>query len=213
MKRQVIATLILGLLFAGLGCMSAPQPYERMLTSSVTIFSAKGPAGSGVVIDDNVIVTAAHVLRFTLDEIGPNFTIRLYDGTLVDSNDIYFDYEHDVGFIFVDMDEESVAELGDFGCVGDNIFIVGNPFGDLEFSLTNGIISHPSRQFMIHPDLFQVTAPIACGSSGGPMYNEHGKLLGIVTGFRYLSGFTAVTKVKYIKQVYKEWKDKHGSDS
>ena len=142
-----------------------------------------------------------------LDDFESDVTIRLYDGTLVDSNDFFYDEEHDVGFIFVDIEEESIAKFGDFGCVGDKIFIVGNPFGNLEFSLTEGVISHTSRWFIRHRDLFQVSAPIAPGSSGGPMYNEHGKLLGVVTGFRSFSGFTAVTKAKYIKQVYKEWKE------
>ena len=56
MKRQVIAALILGLLFAGLGWRSAPAPgpapYEHMLTSCLSLFGIKGPAGSGVIIDD-----------------------------------------------------------------------------------------------------------------------------------------------------------------
>lgn len=206
MLKNVLISFFIGL---SIMCFafSAVQPYESMLTSSVSLFNG-GAAGSGVIIDDNVVATAAHVVKYFLDKNGKEFKIRLYDGTLVDCNDYYIDEEADVAFLFTEMEEESIADFGDSDVakVGDSIFIVGNPFGDLEFSMTDGIISHPSREFMVFDDLFQVTAPVSFGSSGGPMYDKRGKLLGIVTGFRGISGFTAVTKVEYIKEAYEKAK-------
>jgi len=58
--------------------------------------------------------------------------------------------------------------------LGDDIFAIGHPEG-LEFSISTGIISQKRGN-----DLLQVSAPVSPGSSGGPVYDRHGVLLGIV---------------------------------
>ena len=58
--------------------------------------------------------------------------------------------------------------------LGDDIFAIGHPEG-LEFSISTGIISQKRGN-----DLLQVSAPVSPGSSGGPIYDRHGALLGIV---------------------------------
>ncbi len=58
--------------------------------------------------------------------------------------------------------------------LGDNVFAIGHPEG-LEFSISTGIISQKRGD-----DLLQVSAPVSPGSSGGPVYDQHGVLLGIV---------------------------------
>ena len=58
--------------------------------------------------------------------------------------------------------------------VGDTIFVIGHPEG-LEFSISTGIVSQKRGD-----DLLQFSAPVSPGSSGGPVYDEHGSLLGIV---------------------------------
>jgi len=58
--------------------------------------------------------------------------------------------------------------------LGDDIFAIGHPEG-LEFSISTGIISQKRGD-----DLLQVSAPVSPGSSGGPVYDRHGVLLGIV---------------------------------
>jgi S1-C subfamily serine protease len=59
--------------------------------------------------------------------------------------------------------------------VGERIFVIGHPEG-LNFSVSNGIVSR-----MPGSDVLQVSAPISPGNSGGPVYDEYGNLLGIVT--------------------------------
>jgi S1-C subfamily serine protease len=59
--------------------------------------------------------------------------------------------------------------------VGERIFVIGHPEG-LNFSVSNGIVSR-----MPGNDVLQVSAPVSPGNSGGPVYDEHGNLLGIVT--------------------------------
>jgi hypothetical protein len=59
--------------------------------------------------------------------------------------------------------------------MGEKIFVIGHPEG-LNFSVSNGIVSRTPGN-----DLLQVSAPISPGNSGGPVYDEFGNLLGIVT--------------------------------
>jgi len=57
---------------------------------------------------------------------------------------------------------------------GENIFVIGHPQG-LRFTLSTGIISRRDQ------DALQISAPVSPGNSGGPVYDEHGNLVGIVT--------------------------------
>ena len=59
--------------------------------------------------------------------------------------------------------------------MGEKIFVIGHPEG-LNFSVSNGIVSRTPGN-----DVLQVSAPISPGNSGGPVYDEFGNLLGIVT--------------------------------
>jgi S1-C subfamily serine protease len=56
---------------------------------------------------------------------------------------------------------------------GEPIFVIGHPEG-LRFTLSNGIISR------LDGDVVQISAPVSPGNSGGPVYNAHGNLVGIV---------------------------------
>jgi len=57
---------------------------------------------------------------------------------------------------------------------GENIFVIGHPQG-LRFTLSTGIISRKAGAAL------QLSAPVSPGNSGGPVYDEHGNLIGIVT--------------------------------
>ena len=57
---------------------------------------------------------------------------------------------------------------------GENIFVIGHPQG-LRFTLSTGIISRTDA------DVLQMSAPVSPGNSGGPVYDDRGNLLGIVT--------------------------------
>ena len=71
--------------------------------------------------------------------------------------------------------------LGDSSAVevGEEVYAVGNPEG-LEGTFSQGIISGIRR--VGDRDLIQITAPISHGSSGGPVLNKHGQVVGIAVG-------------------------------
>lgn len=58
---------------------------------------------------------------------------------------------------------------------GEKIYVIGHPEG-LNFSISNGIISRTPGD-----DVLQISAPVSPGNSGGPVYDEFGNLLGVVT--------------------------------
>jgi S1-C subfamily serine protease len=58
---------------------------------------------------------------------------------------------------------------------GEKIYVIGHPEG-LNFSVSNGIVSRTPGN-----DVLQISAPVSPGNSGGPVYDEYGNLLGVVT--------------------------------
>ena len=151
--------------------------YENMVDASVRLSGH----GSGVFIEDDVILTAAHCL-----EDVKTIIIELSDGTILKSEDFYIDDEEDIAFIFVTADESYIAKvfISDIH-IGDIVYLVGRPFDDLfKFSLTKGILSHLDRDFpnMGWEDLLQTDATGGPGSSGGPLYNSDGNLVGMYVG-------------------------------
>jgi serine protease Do len=91
--------------------------------------------------------------------------------------------------------------MGDSGKVkvGDKAFAIGNPMG-LERSTSQGIVSKVSRN--IGGRLFiQTTAPIAPGNSGGPLFNERGEVIGVVSrGAILLDGLGFAIPASYVKE-------------
>ena len=81
----------------------------------------------------------------------------------------------------------TAAELGDSDAmrVGQNIYTVGNPLGELTYTMTSGIISALGRRITtdeaVIVNMFQVDAAINNGNSGGPVYNTSGQVIGVVT--------------------------------
>ncbi len=203
---KVILTIALALLlFALVGFSNRKSDlYEDMVNASVHILRC----GSGVFIDDNVILTAGHVLE---DE--NILSLELCDGTLLKSNDFYIDTKEDVGFIFVDADEPHITKISSLSVgLGDTIFLVGRPYAPLyRFSLTKGIVSHLDRDYpkFNWSDLLQVDAEGGPGSSGGPLYNSNGNLVGMYVGHSDGGGqgVSLCENAQSILEAYQRYKD------
>ncbi len=157
-----------------------PSLYENMVNASVKLYNDFG-GGSGVFIADNVILTAAHVLK---DE--DSYKIELRGGTVLESSDFYIDTEEDVGFIFIDANEICIAKVERFPvAIGDTVYLVGVPHNKFyKFTLTKGILSHLDRDLPEWgwKDLLQADAEGGYGSSGGPLYDSVGHVIGIYVG-------------------------------
>lgn len=208
MKKYVLVSILLVLIaFIVSGSTVRFQEvisYENMVNASVRLLGC----GSGVFIEDDVILTAAHCL-----EDVKTITIKLRDGTLLKSSDFYIDEEEDIGFIFVDANEICIAKISPRPMrIGDTIFLVGRPFDDLfEFSLTKGIVSHLDRDVpkWNWNDLLQVDAMGGWGSSGGPLYDSDGNLVGMYVGYfdGGGQGIGLCEDVKSVLEAYQRCKD------
>jgi Tfp pilus assembly protein PilF len=159
-----------------------PQPRElfKLLSPSVFVvetLDAKGTVialGSGVVAAKEEIVTNRHVV-----EGGKAWRIRQGSNTWT-ARIAFLDSEHDLcglrveGVTAIAVNTRASSTLS----VGERVYALGSPEG-LELSLSEGLISG-IRKFE-GVSLIQTTAPISHGSSGGGLFDEQGKLVGITT--------------------------------
>ncbi len=149
-------------------------------------------SGSGAVIDtDGHILTNHHVVGGAKE-----IAVTLFNGKTYDAVAIGADPLNDLAVIRVEAtsDELFPVAFGDSKTlkVGMNVFALGNPFG-LERTLTTGIISSLNRSLQIHGNwkiksIIQIDAAINPGSSGGPLLDSHGRLIGINTAIATTSG-------------------------
>ncbi|MBR4887640.1 MAG: PDZ domain-containing protein, partial [Clostridia bacterium] len=81
----------------------------------------------------------------------------------------------------------SLATLGDSDQmqVGQPVYAIGNPLGELEYTMTGGIVSALDREIRTEEavaiNMFQIDAAVNSGNSGGPVYDAAGRVIGIVT--------------------------------
>jgi len=146
--------------------------------------------GSGFIIDKNIICTARHVVKDVDD-----FEITFNNGKKVHATRAISDKEHDVGFIWVEEDMDNVVKIGSIkDCkLGQDVFIIGSPYGYINFnSVTKGIISGLNRDWdMINrwtgerygwEITFTSDAAAHPGNSGGPILTLDGVVRGILVG-------------------------------
>lgn len=207
--KAILVLLICGVLISGCIILVYSENYRTMsfsdmVDASVLIYDEYGH-GSGVFIADNVILTAGHCL-----EHEDSVSIELNNGTALESSDFYIDEKEDIGFIFVDADELHIATLSAIpGDVGDTVYLVGAPYDmSLKFTITKGILSHLDRDRYGYEDLLQTDAEGARGSSGGPLYDSNGNVIGIcVSGVNPGGGVTFCESGKSILEAYERAKE------
>ncbi len=166
---------------------------ERQVSaqSGLAVVAAPG-LGSGFLIDDEGhVMTAAHVVQ-TADFVEVEFV----DGTKFTASVVASDPVKDVALLKLDKLPEKVRPVkladSDQVRVGEEVFIIGAPYG-LSHTLTVGHISarHSNEDgYMgdIKAETFQTDAAINQGNSGGPMFNQRGEVIGIVSHIRSKSG-------------------------
>lgn len=168
--------------------------------------------GSGFVIDESgYIITNNHVI-----DKAKQISVTLADDRQFEAKIIGADPKTDLALIKIDtQDKLPTVTLGDSDKirVGDWIVAIGNPFG-LGGSVTAGIVSAKSRDIEdgSYDNFIQTDASINQGSSGGPMFNTEGEVIGInsaiysTTGGSMGIGFA--TPINLAKFVIKELKSK-----
>jgi serine protease Do len=133
----------------------------------------------GYILTNYHVIETAHVNRFTINVV-------LSDGTSYDATIIGFEASNDVAVLKIDATDLNPAMIGNsFDIrVGQRVYAVGNPFGDLVYTMTDGIVSALDRVVSVEGitiSMFQFSAAVNSGNSGGPIYNSRGEVIGIVT--------------------------------
>ena len=169
-------------------------------------------SGSGVIITENgYIITNAHVIAD-----GRKVIVAMNDGEEYEASIVGYDSKMDIGVLKVDQTGMKYAEIGDSDQVrvGEFVISIGNPGvssydGDVSLlgSASFGIVSAVDRKITIdNKTLYciQTDAAINSGSSGGPLVNMYGQVIGInsakvaVEGYDGLNFAIAISKVKNI---------------
>ena len=139
-------------------------------------------SGSGFVISaDGYIVTNEHVVSGATE-----VKVTLYDGETYTASFVGADADYDVAVIKVDAANLTPVVLGDSTKVnvGDSVLAIGNPLGELTFSMSQGIVSCCNRAINVDGtpfNMIQTDAGINPGNSGGPLMNLYGEVIGIVS--------------------------------
>ncbi len=133
--------------------------------------------GSGFIVRrDGVIVTNYHV-------ISNASSIKIKAGADVLNVDgpVYLDEENDIAILKADAKNLPIVKLGNLAktAIGEKVFVISSPKG-LENTISDGILSG-KREIASNKIIIQITAPISPGSSGGPVFNKNGEVIGIVT--------------------------------
>ena len=154
-------------------------PFERFFERMPHGPEPRLHVGSGFFIDgEGHIVTSDHVVADATE-----VTVTLHDGTRHEARVVGRDSRTDLAVLEIEgMGSHSWLSFGDDGeaRVGDWVVAVGNPFG-FGGTVTAGILSARGRDLRTggYGDFLQVDAPINRGSSGGPLFDTRGRVIGV----------------------------------
>lgn len=163
--------------------MSTKEIVDRTKPAIVRITSQVGGqvgVGTGFIVSsDGHIATNLHVIAGS-----SSLKVKLLDGTehLV-TRVIAADEKRDLAIIAIDATGLPTLNIGNSDEVnaGDRVIAIGNPLGFLDYTVSDGLISS-IRPLDENVTLLQISAPISQGSSGGPLFNLYGEVIGVAVG-------------------------------
>ena len=169
-------------------------------TTTVNFFgqtTTSAASGSGFVLtQDGYIVTNYHVIEDAVDDSSVTVTVSFADGGKYTATLVGGEKDNDVAVIKIDATGLKPVTLGDSDqlVVGEDVYTIGNPLGELTYSLTDGLVSALDRlitttstnpttgqQETTTLNVLQTNCDINPGNSGGPLFDGYGNVVGIVT--------------------------------
>jgi serine protease Do len=159
--------------------LTPAQIAARAMPAVVTIRTGSGLGTGFVVRPEGWIATNFHVIAS-----GAHVTVTTGDARQFDVVEVLAaSPEHDLALVRVEAQGLPPLSLGDSDAMrpGDPVVAIGNPLG-LEDTVSNGLIS-AVRTIHEGAEVLQISAPIAPGSSGGPIFNDRGEVIGVAAAF------------------------------
>jgi len=194
-KRCTDTLIFLLVVFFGNACSHVPEPphpspaarhafapsIQKSVVTVITydVDERVSAIGSGFFISDTgQLVTNHHVLSGAY-----NARIRTMDGSVYPVSGVISENQLvDLIKVRVDIPPDTISPINRSSqapAVADRVFVVGSPMG-LEQTVSEGIVS-AIRELPAGGNVLQLTAPISRGSSGGPVFDRHGDVIGVVT--------------------------------
>lgn len=156
-------------------------------------------SGSGFVVStDGYIITNYHVIDGVED-----ITVSFADGSTYDAVVVGGEEENDIAVLKIEAEGLTAVVLGDSDAlsVGEPVVAIGNPLGELTFSLTVGYVSAKDRNVTVDDgtimNMIQTDVAINSGNSGGPLFDQYGQVVGIVSA-KYSGSSSSSTTIEGI---------------
>ena len=174
--------------------MTAAEAYAANVNATVSVnvsgtttnfFGYTTPtasSGSGfIATTDGYIITNYHVI-----EGGNDIEVTLYNGDSYDAAIVGGEEDYDVAVLKINAQGLQAVTFGDSDKVnvGERVLAIGNPLGELTFSVSEGIASSVNRAINVDGtpfNMIQIDASVNPGNSGGPLLNLYGEVIGIVS--------------------------------
>lgn len=210
----------------------SPSQIAQKVIPSVVVVTVKDSSGnvrlgSGFFIEPDLVATNYHLVKGAIisdvsvrlirrRSTGEPHFLKETEGTQI-SNVIGVDKDRDLALLWIKRARETPLKLARRKhAIGDTIYVVGNPKG-FEGTFSQGVISGFRSSGLV-----QISAPISPGSSGGPVLDNTGEVIGIVIGAisdaqnlnfaRSSEDLLAFQKKAYLDSPRKEWLDFSGID-
>lgn len=183
-------------------------------------------SGTLVDLEQKLILTAYHCVS---DKLQSTIEVKqhiykgskVYSSFMTQANVVAGDQNNDIALIQLDTTSmpynmEATISQGEM-LLGQDLWVVGNPLGSLDNSVTKGILGATHRMLK-NRHVWQIDANVIGGSSGGGVYNTHGELIGVTSagmmsggfGPAIPLGFNFITPLEYIQKLVFEYKFESG---
>ncbi len=171
----------------------------EVVTTNIWGQRVKGAAaGSGFVISpDGYILTNYHVI-----DGASSIQVAFVDGTTYPAKLVGGEEPNDIAVLKIEASGLHAVVLGDSDAlvVGEQVAAIGNPLGELTYSLTSGYVSAKDRSITMESgeimNMLQTDAAINSGNSGGPLFNMYGQVIGITSAKYSSSGSSSTASVE-----------------
>ena len=169
-------------------------------TTTVNFFgqtSTSAASGSGFVLTtDGYIVTNYHVIEDAVKDSSVTVEVSFANGDKYSAIVVGGEQDNDVAVLKIEAGGLTPVTLGDSGklVVGESVYAIGNPLGELTYSLSDGLVSALDRLITTSStnpstgktetttlNVLQTNCAINPGNSGGPLFDSYGNVVGIVS--------------------------------
>jgi hypothetical protein len=173
--------------------ISAENLFKRLSPAvvKITLYQHGIPVGIGAgffVSSDGVLVTNHHVMRSFIGKAGFSAEFQMHDKKIIkDFKVAGCGDERLIDLCILKLNVKSKSHFSfskDSPSPGKAVYVIGHPRG-LDFSISNGIVS-AIRKSRLGVKEVQISAAMSAGNSGGPIFDERGRLIGVAT--KYIEG-------------------------